>query len=309
MSIIKNSDKLEVTLSLVDELIEAQFPQWMKLPIRFVEKNGMDNITFRLGEEMLIRLPSAEAYASKVTKEQKWLPVLAQQLSIKIPEPLAQGSPSRSYPWNWSIYRWIEGKSANLLSIDDSSLREIALDLAKFLREMHKVNIKGAPSPGIHNFYRGGHLSVYDGETKAAISKLGKLIDSDRVMSVWKKAISSKWDDNPVWIHGDLASGNILIKEKRLIAVIDFGGMAIGDPACDLVIAWTFLKGESRRIFQEMMNLEDGTWNRARGWALWKALVTVVSLKDKSGITAMEQLQIIHDVISEHELEKQSLSS
>jgi aminoglycoside phosphotransferase (APT) family kinase protein len=146
-------------------------------------------------------------------------------------------------------------------------------------------------------------------ETKEAIGELGKLIDSDRVMSVWKKAISSKWENDPVWIHGDFASGNIIIRDKHLVAVIDFGGMAIGDPACDLVISWTFLKGEARKIFKEYIGLDNKTWSRARGWALWKALITIVSLKDRSSIAAIEQLQIINEIIDEHELEKQSLSS
>lgn len=124
---------------------------------------------------------------------------------------------SKDYPWNWSIYKWIEGKSANLLLIEDSDLQKIAIDLAEFLKEMRKIDTSGAPLPGLHNFYRGAHLSVYDRETKAAISELGKLIDSDKVISVWEKAISSKWDSSPVWVHGDFSSGNILIKEKHLL--------------------------------------------------------------------------------------------
>lgn len=246
---------------------------------------------------MSIRLPSAEKYAVQVQKEQKWLPILAPHLSFSIPDPIAQGNPSKSYPWKWSIYRWIEGESANTLAVDDIHLQLIALQLAQFLNELHKVDVTDGPLPGPHNFYRGDHPSVYDLETRSFIEK------SDRAMIVWEKAISSKWSYKPVWIHGDISSGNILLKGNKLVAVIDFGCMGVGDPACDLVIAWTFFRNESRKIFKEYIGLDPDTWARARGWALWKASFELVALKDKTSPEAMKQLQIINEILNEYELE------
>lgn len=271
------------------------------MEIRPVELSGWDNRTFRLGEEMSVRLPSAQKYADQVLKEQKWLPILAPHLSIAIPEPIAMGQPSNDYPWNWSIYRWIEGKSANTLSpLADVNFQLLALSLAQFLNELHKIDITNAPLPGPHNFYRGGSLLVYDAETKSAISKLQDVIDVNTVTSVWEKAIHSKWSKNPVWIHGDLSAGNILVKDKQLAAVIDFGGMGIGDPACDLVIAWTFLTDENRKIFRSTLRLDADTWARAAGWALWKALITLLPLKDNNCQEAVKQQQIINKILCEH---------
>lgn len=300
---IQTSGKLEITNSLVTDLITEQFPKWSHLHIRPVDFNGWDNRTFRLGEKMSIRLPSAEEYALKVQIEQKWLPLLAPHLSFPIPIPLAMGKPSKNYPWNWSIYKWIEGESANNLLIDKTNLQQIALNLAQFLNELHKIDVTGGPAAGTHNFYRGGSLSVYDAETRSAIVLLKGFIDVDTVTSVWEKAISSQCSNKPVWVHGDFSAGNILIKGNRLEAVIDFGGMGIGDPACDLVIAWTFLTHESRKIFRSHLCLDPDTWARARGWALWKALITIVPLNDKTCSQAIKQKQIINDIIHEHKFE------
>lgn len=295
-----NHDKIDITLDLVKKLICDQFPQWSNLPIKEVIPQGHDNRTFRLGSEMSIRLPSDECYAPKVQIEQTWLPFLAANLSIQIPTPIAMGIPTNYYPWNWSIYKWLDGQSANNLSSQDLDMDLIALQLANFLNNLHKINTEGAPHAGPHNFFRGGNLSVYDCETHDAIKALHGVIDESSARDIWKKALSSKWNLKPVWIHGDLSAGNILIKNKELDAVIDFGGMSIGDPACDLVIAWIFLKNKSREIFKANLNLDEQTWERARGWALWKALITLEALKDNSGEEANKQHAIINSLIEEN---------
>jgi len=301
MSTAQTSDKPEITLSLVTNLIAEQFPQWVHLSIKPIALSGWDNRIFRLGEEMTIRLPSAEEYAPQVQKEQKWLPILAPHLSFPIPEPLAIGQPSMNYPWNWSVYRWIEGESANSLFIDDLQL--FASDLAQFLNELYKIDPTGGPLAGAHNFYRGDSPSVYDAETRSAISQLRGIIDVNAVTSVWERAISSKLRSNPVWIHGDFSAENILVKDGRLAAVIDFGCMGVGDPACDLVIAWTFLTKESRKIFKSHLCLDPDTWARARGWALWKALITIAPLEDKTCSEALRKQQMIDEILNEHEFE------
>ena len=299
---LQTSEKLKITVSLVADLVAEQFPSWADLPIRPVKQSGWDNRTFHLGETMSVRLPSAEGYAPQVQKEQQWLPKLSHDLSFPIPEPLAMGKPSKNYPWNWSIHRWIEGENADILQNED--LPQLALDLTQFLHELHKIDTTDGPLPGTHNFYRGDSPSVYDTETRSAINQLKDIIDVPAATDVWEKAIHSTSNDAPVWIHGDFSPGNILVKGHRLAAVIDFGCMGIGDPACDLVIAWTYFTGESRKIFRMQLGLDADTWARARGWALWKALIILAPLGDKTCLKALKQQQVIKEILNDHELEK-----
>lgn len=268
--------------NLIVSLINQQFPQYSHLEIKTVAISGHDNRTFCLGDEMLVRLPSAEIYAAKVLKEQKWLPFLARNLSLKIPRPIGLGVPSALYPWHWSIYEWIAGNSANEIVIDDLVLEEIAFDLANFLKELQSLDITDAPTPGLHNFFRGGDLNIYENEARSAIKKLKNIIDYDAAESLLNQALATKWNKKPVWIHGDLAVGNIIIKDRKLVGVIDFSGIAVGDPACDLVIAWTFFKNNSRKIFQENLDFDEDTWVRAKGWALWKAAIESVKAIENS---------------------------
>ena len=247
MSESQISNHPKITLSLVADLVAQQFPQWAQLPIRPVKLGGRDNRTFHLGNDMSIRLPSAATYAAQVSIEQEWLPKLAPRLPCPIPTPLALGVPSENYPWNWSIYRLIEGNNADVLQ--ESDLSQFAADSARFLNELYRIDTYGGPVAGPDNFYRGASLGVYDAETRTALSRLENIVDIDAVTDVWRQALSTVWRNDPVWIHGDFSSGNILVKDGKLAGVIDFGCMGVGDPACDLVIAWTFLTGENRKIF------------------------------------------------------------
>jgi aminoglycoside phosphotransferase (APT) family kinase protein len=290
------SNELNISVLLVKALIAEQFPQWHYLTIAPVKYQGHDNRTFRLGETMLVRMPSATIYAEKVQKEQEWLPVLAKDLSVHIPHPIALGKPSKDYPFYWSIYQWINGDTVDTLKHHE--LPQFALDVAHFLNELHEINTTECNLvPGIHNFYRGASPVVYDAEVQSAFVELQDIIDVQAASAVWQKAGSSTWANDPVWIHGDFSPGNILVKDGKLSGVIDFGGMAVGDPACDLVIAWTFLNGESREIFRTQIELDANTWNRARGWALWKAMITLVALEDKYSPKALKQKQIINDIL------------
>ena len=298
-----NSDKTyptreEINVSLVRRLVAAQFPQWANLPIRPVEFDGWDNRTFHLGEEMSVRLPSAQGYAAQVEKEHRWLSRLAPLLPLPIPVPLAMGYPADGYSWHWSVYRWLDGEVATIERIAD--LRQFATTLAQFLTALQAIDPTGGPPPGPHNFYRGAPLTVYDSETRQAIAALGGEIDADAATAVWEAALDATWHGPPVWLHGDVAVGNLLVKAGRLSAVIDFGCSAVGDPACDLVIAWTLLSGESREAFRAGVPGDDAAWARGRGWALWKALITLAEYIRTNLSKAAEARRVIDEVLAEH---------
>jgi len=287
-----------ITADLARRLIAEQFPEYAHLAITSVEKQGHDNRTYRLGDELLIRMPTAEAYALKVPKEQALLPQLAPYLSVKIPVPVKMGIPSKDYPYPFSIYKWLEGTSINLLFMDDDGLEKLALDLSKFLKELESIDIEG-PAPGQHNWWRGDHVSVYDHGAREHIAQLSNVIDAYKAIRLWEEAKKTRWNKVPVWIHGDFSTGNILLKDGKLSAVIDFGGMALGDPACDLVIAWTFFKDKSRGLFIKAMAFDDDTWLRAKAWALWKASFELCQISDLNAPVAFVHKKIIEDVLYE----------
>ncbi len=299
---MKQSAEVIINEQLVGQLIAAQFPQWARLAIRPVELDGWDNRTFRLGETMSVRLPSAERYVAQVAKEHLWLPRLAPRLPLPIPCPIAIGQPGANYPWPWSIYGWIEGRPAALETI--ANLDDFATTLAQFLVALQQAESAGAPPPGKHNFFRGGSLAVYDQETWDSIRALAGEIDAGLAAEVWEASLGAAWDGRPVWVHGDVAAGNLLVNEGRLSAVIDFGCSAVGDPACDLTIAWTFFAGSSRQAFCGALPLDGATWARARGWALWKALITLVGSRLSDARKASQARRVIDEVLQDYKRER-----
>ena len=293
-----SNSKLDIETTTVHSLITKQFPQWKDLPISPVAQSGWDNRTFHLGEEMLIRMPSSLEYVIQVEKEQKWLPKLAPLLPLQIPVPLAMGQPSIEYPWKWSIYRWIKGEPASCGYI--SNLCDFASSLAHFLQALQFIDARGAPLPGKHSFYRGGSLTHYESETRQAIRSLHGKIDTQTAVDLWEKALVTTWQGLPVWIHGDISSGNLLVQEGKLSAVIDFGQLAVGDPACDLAIAWTLFSGESRETFRETLKLDEETWARGRAWTLWKALVVAANFTNPGNSESAQCWHIIDEVLADH---------
>ncbi len=272
-------DKRDITPAVAARLVASQFPQWAGLPVRPVKLNGWDNTTFRLGDEFSVRLPIHDAYVPQVEKEHRWLPILARHLPLPIPEPVAMGEPGDGFPRPWSIYRWIGGDTARVDRI--ASLTTFAADLAGFLTALYAIDASGGPPAGAHSFFRGGALDTYDIQSREAIRLLESELDADAATEVWEAALASTWDRSPVWVHGDVTASNLLVAEGTLRAVIDFGCAAVGDPACDLVMAWTFFAGESGDMFRDGLRLDDATWARGRGWALWKALITLAPEKQR----------------------------
>ncbi len=290
---------MNIDIPLVNQLVSEQFPQWGHLPIKPVEFDGWDNRTYRLGSEMSVRLPSAERYAAQVVKEHRWLPRLGPLLSLPIPQPMAMGAPAKGYPWHWSIYRWLEGENITLERIDD--LHQLATSLAQFLAALQQIDSTGGPPPGPHNFHRGGSLSTYNAETRNAILVLRDIIDTQAVTTVWEAALEAKWRGSPVWVHGDVSAANLLMKDGRLCAVIDLGCLGIGDPACDLAIAWTLFSGRIRKTFRSALPVDDATWARGRAWALWKGLITLAEQIETNASNAGRARRVIDEVIADHE--------
>ncbi|HEV7321026.1 MAG TPA: aminoglycoside phosphotransferase family protein [Ensifer sp.] len=283
---------------LVRRLIAAQFPEWSGLEVRPIEPGGWDNRTFRLGEEMTVRLPSAAHYVLQVEKEHLWLPRLAPHLPLPIPEPLAKGTPGEGFPWHWSVYRWQPGETLAVERVDD--VRQVASDLTRFLRALMQADATGGPLPCDHNFHRGGPPAFYDEETRRALALLHGQLDTSAARDVWEAALAVPFEGPPVWFHGDIAWGNLLVENGRLSAVIDFGTSGIGDPACDLAIAWTFFSGEAREVFRNGMALDRGAWARGRGWALWKALIVVAGMTGAPVDEMTRQRRVVDAVLEDH---------
>jgi aminoglycoside phosphotransferase (APT) family kinase protein len=295
-----------INSELVRNLVSTQFPQWGELTIRPLAVSGWDNRTFHLGEHMLVRMPSAACYKSHVEKEQYWLLKLAPLLPLAIPTPLALGEPALGYPWKWSIYSWIPGETVAASSAAD--LNDLATRLAQFLFALQQIDATNGPLPSSDNFYRGGSLLVYDSEVRRAITTLDGKVDVQSASAAWEDALKFSWNNPPVWFHGDISPGNLLIQNRKLNAVIDFGLMGVGDPACDLAIAWTLFKGKSREVFKATLAPDESTWSRGRAWALWKALITAAGFSDCNNTESKQCWRIIDEVLMDYRCGKSHFS-
>lgn len=275
-----------IDTDLVAHLVEFQFPQWADLEVRPVEFESHDNRMFRLGDDLAVRLPSRQSYSAQPALEHEWLPVLADSdLPLAIPESLALGRSDSRFPWRWSIRRWLPGQTLAVKQTPISS--SVAEQLGAFLAALHEAPAHGAPRPGPQNFYRGAAPAAYDEMTQMAIAELSSIVDHRRAQAVWDKAVTTPITTEPVWVHGDITPSNLIGTDTKLSAVIDFGCMAVGDPSCDLAIAWTAFDGPARRAFLDLAAPTDDVADRARGWALWKALVTL-----RQGPEAAEQARL-----------------
>lgn len=291
-------NSITITSDLAAQLIAEQFPAYAQLPVVAVEKQGHDNRSFKLGDDLVIRMPTADTYALKVPIEHEYLPKLKPYLSVPIPEPIKMGNPSANYPFHFSIYRWLNGVSVNQVTLDEFSLETLAAELAAFLKQLHQIHDLAGPKPGQHNWWRGEHIRVYSDDAEKQIYALSPYIDKEKSLSLLQKACKTCWKGSSVWLHGDIASGNILVNNRhKLAGIIDFGGMAMGDPACDLVIAWTLFSGKSRDAFIQAMQLDDATWLRAKAWALWKATFELSQIKDINSDNFFIQTRLINEIL------------
>ena len=264
-----HAGEVHIDAALVGRMISEQFPRWAGLRIRAVPSTGTVNAIYRIGDRLCARLPRVEEWAPDLDREWRWLPRLAPRLSLRIPEPVARGRPTGSYPFPWAIYGWIEGEPYSDDLVDDEG--EVARDLARFVAELRGVD----PAPGAP---RGGRppLRELDAATRGAIGASRHAIDVEAATAAWERSLGAPaWGGTPVWIHTDLLRPNLLVRGGRLHAVIDFGGVGVGDPAADVIPAWSVFGRAGRRVFRDALDVDDGTWNRARGFALHQAAMII----------------------------------
>ncbi|WP_424892823.1 aminoglycoside phosphotransferase family protein [Streptomyces sp. XH2] len=292
-----HADEHPIGENLVRRLIAGQFPQWAGRAVERFPSGGTVNAMYRLGDDMVVRLPLVRGGAADVSLEQEWLPRLAPRLPAAIPEVLGAGEPADGYPWPWSVHRWLTGENPVAGALSEPVL--LARDLAGFVAAMRSVTLPGAPPA-----HRGGPLASLDEATRAAIGDLRGIpqegVDCDAVTSVWEDALRAPaWDGPPVWLHADLMPGNLLVDGGRLSAVLDFGCAGAGDPACDLFPAWNLLPPGAREAFREALGVDDATWARGRGRTLSQALIALPYYRSTNPAMARNARHVIRAVLDE----------
>jgi aminoglycoside phosphotransferase (APT) family kinase protein len=280
-----HADELPIETPLVRRLLEGQFPEWADLPLARVESTGTDNALYRLGDEMVVRLPRIEWAAGGIEKDFRWLPLLGPRLPVAVPTPLARGRPGAGFPWEWGVYSWLPGENPPL----GRGREQLARDLAGFVRALRKVEAMGAPASR-----RGKPLATQDERARRALAEVPEAADA------WAASLAvPEWEPGPVWLHADLLPGNLLVRDGRLAGVIDFAVAGVGDPACDLMPAWSVLGGEARQVFRGEAGLDDATWARGRGWALSVGLIALPYYRETNPGFAAVARHLIDQVLAD----------
>jgi len=266
-----HADEVETDIGLVRRLLAAQFPEWAELPITPVGSYGTDHDIYRVGGHLAVRLPRIGWAMRQAAKEAEWLPRLAQHLPLALPVHVARGEAAEGYPFDWSVVEWLPGANAND-TIED--LSRAAVDLAAFVRALRGIETTGAPSR--RRGSRGAPLAELDAAVRESVLGLDESFDRQATLQAWEESLNAPaWDGDEVWVHGDLLPGNLLVVDGRLSAVIDWGGLGVGDPACDLQPAWNVFAGESREVYRKELDVDDASWLRGRGWALLQAVIAL----------------------------------
>lgn len=259
--------ELEIGAELVRQLVDTQFPGWSRLPLQRWEDAGSDHVIYRLGDSLAVRLPRGDWAAGQARKEHAWLPRLAPSLPLAVPAPVGLGEATLGYPWSWSVARWLDGETVVPERLADSE--RTAGDLAAFLTALQRLPPPDSFAPGPHPELRRRTLAAKDDGVRRSIAAVSAVFDADALTRVWDRALDAPdWAGKPVWCHGDFHVGNLLMKHGRVTAVLDFGGLGYGDPACDLDIAFTLMTPSTRGVFRGALGLDDAAWARGRGWAL-----------------------------------------
>lgn len=257
------SDEIDIDIAQVKQLIAGQFPEWAGRSVTEVLERGTDHVLYRIGDDLVARLPRIPDAVAQVETDRTWLPRIAPHLTLTVPAPVAVGGPGEGYPWPWTVVPWIDGHNPG----PDDDLATLAVDLAGFVTAMGKVDPYDGPlKTGIA---RGVPLANRDELTRTSIAELGTRIDQRAVTAAWDEAAEADpWIGPPVWVHGDLLKGNLLMTGGRLAAVIDFGALGLGDPAIELLPAWWVFDDRARDVYRDALGVDDATWVRGWGWVL-----------------------------------------
>ncbi|WP_307618918.1 aminoglycoside phosphotransferase family protein [Streptomyces sp. V3I7] len=286
-------DEVDIDPALVHRLIAAQFPVWASLPVERLDSSGTENAMFRLGADLVVRLPRYPGAVADVAHEQLWLPRLGPLLPVATPEPLGRGEPGEDFPWPWSVYRWLEGRNPVAGAVEEPE--QLAKELGAFVAALRRIDRHGAPAN-----HRGVPLATRDAETREAIARLDGRIDTAAVTALWEEALRvPEHTGPPVWAHADLSPGNVLVAAGRLGAVIDFGTAGVGDPAVDLIVAWNLLPASARPAFWEAVGAGDAEWARGRGWALSISLIQLPYYWDTNPRLAENSRHVIGELLAE----------
>ncbi|BEL05011.1 aminoglycoside phosphotransferase family protein [Actinoplanes sichuanensis] len=304
-----HDDEFDIDTALVRRLLADQFPDWAALPIRYVAASGTDNVTFRVGDDLSVRLPRTPRTTGQVEKDLMWLPRLAPHLPLAIPEPVALGAATSEYPFTWGVYRWLPGTTFDLARLDDP--QAAAHRLADFLHHLQRIDTTGAPTPPHDPFSRGTPLAPRDRLYRDAVDQLRADLDPDLLLAAWEHALTADtWTGPPRWIHGDLMAGNLLTTDGRLTAVIDFGTAWAADPAADILPAWHLFEGDSRQAFRDALKPDEHAWVRARGWALSLAVIALPYYRDRcTPAEVQDDIAYINGILAEFTAERTPHSS
>lgn len=286
-------DEVDLDAPLVSRLVAAQFPRWAGLPVRRLASSGTENAMFRLGADKVVRLPRHPDAVESVAHEQRWLARLGPRLSVATPVPLEQGGPGEGFAWPWSVYGWLDGRNPVAGAVEQPEA--LATDLAAFVTALRGIEAQGGPPND-----RGVPLAERDAPTRDALAQLDGRIDTVAVTALWEEALRAPGrTEPPVWTHGDLSPGNVLVEGGRLSAVIDFGGVGVGDPAVDLIVAWNLLPASVRGVFREAVGADDAEWARGRGWALSISLIQLPYYWETNPPLAENSRYVIREILAE----------
>jgi aminoglycoside phosphotransferase (APT) family kinase protein len=285
MSGVLHDDELPVDVPLVRALVDRARPAYAGLSLAPLRASGSTNALFRLGEQLLVRLPRQPGGTATILKEARWLPVVGPRLPVDVPDIVEVGEPGFGYPERWSIVRWLDGATPPVVGVGrrvGGSLLPLARDLAGVVRALREIEVppEAEEDPELH-WYRGGPLAWRDGDTRRAVEACRAIeeldLDLDAVLAVWEEAMGLPGvgeSGSTRWYHGDLLAENLLVRDGRLAAVLDFGGLAVGDPTVDLIAAWEVLDPPARDAFREAVEVDEPAWLRGRAWALSLAMIT-----------------------------------
>ena len=257
-----HDDEVETDAALVRHLLESQHPRWADLRIERVPSAGTDNAMYRLGHELAVRLPRIHWAVEAVTKEQTWLPFLAPQVPLPVPLPVAAGGPEALFPYPWSVVRWLPGELATRDRWHDPVRG--ARDLAAFVTALRAADSTAGPT---HR--RGSPVRRQDDAVRRGVAGLRGEVDGRAVLDAWNRVKTAPdYDGPPLWFHGDLAYLNLLAQHGALSGVLDWGTCGVGDPAIDASAAWSLFPSDARRAYRVALDVDDASWERAKGWAL-----------------------------------------